>query len=160
MVAEEGLPSLIGAPSSRTIRSDGGIRDADAQFGQFGLDALAATGGIAGPHSTNQGDEFAVNGGSAAAATRLPAPEQAKPLAMTSDWGLTLKEHHGSPPVWSQSPECEPEQPISMAESGFAGPSSEHSELMPKRQIFEQKQAPGLEAGKQENARKRKRQQS
>lgn len=36
-----------------------------------------------------------------------------------------------------------------MAESGFTGASSEHCELMSKRQIFEEKQVPGLEAGKQ-----------
>jgi hypothetical protein len=52
---------------------------------------------------------------------------------MPSDQGLRLKENQGSPPVSLQSPESEPAQPISMAESGFTGPSSEHSELMPKR---------------------------
>ena len=85
MIAEEVLPSLIGAPSSRPILSDGGIRDGNAQLATRLGCALAAPGRIGGPHSTNQGDEFAVNGGSAAAATRFPAPEQAKALAVPAD---------------------------------------------------------------------------
>src|ERR1035441_10308172 len=85
MGVEEGLPGLIGAPGSGAILADGRIGDCNCEFGQFGLDAPAAPGGIAGPHSTNEGDAFAVKGGSAATGTRFPPPEKAKSQTMPSD---------------------------------------------------------------------------
>jgi len=42
------------------------------------LDALAAPGDVAGPHATDEGDEFALNGGPTDARAGFPAPEQTK----------------------------------------------------------------------------------
>ena len=58
VVVEEGLPGLVAAAGLRTILADGGIRDFDSKFGQFGLDAFAAPGGVAGPHLPNEVDEL------------------------------------------------------------------------------------------------------
>ena len=137
VVVEEGLPGLVAAAGSGAILADGGIRDCNSEFGQFGLNSFAAPGGIAGPHSPNEVDEFAVSGGSAAAGTGFPAPEQAKAQPMPSDDSLGLEEQQALLPVWPPPPEGEPKQTIRLAKFGFASLASEHRELMPKRQIFE-----------------------
>jgi hypothetical protein len=49
------------------------------------LNSFATPSGITGPHVTNDLDEFTVSGGSAAAARRFPAPEQAKAQPMPGD---------------------------------------------------------------------------
>ena len=42
------------------VLSDGGIRDLDAQFGQFRLDAPTAPGGITLPHAPDQADQVTI----------------------------------------------------------------------------------------------------
>jgi hypothetical protein len=51
----------------RAVLADGGIRDGNAQLGQFGLDAWTAPTRIVLPHPANQSDEVAVGEGSATA---------------------------------------------------------------------------------------------
>ena len=85
MVVEEGLPGLVVASGSGAILADGGIRHFNSEFGQFGLNSFATPSGIAGPHVTNDLDEFTVSGGSAAAVPGFPAPKQAKGQPMPSD---------------------------------------------------------------------------
>ena len=109
MVVEEGLPGLITTAGSGALLAKGGIRNCNAEFGQFSLNTFAAPGGIAGPHSANQFDEFAIHGGSAAAGAGFPAPEQAKAQPMPGDDRLGLKEEQALLPVWPQSPESQPE---------------------------------------------------
>src|ERR1035438_9747064 len=46
----------------RTILADGGIRDLNAQLGEFGLNAWAAPRGVGLPHLPYQRDEVAVEG--------------------------------------------------------------------------------------------------
>jgi hypothetical protein len=82
-------------------------------------------------------DEFVVNGGSTAAGTGFPPPEQAKTEPMPGDYGLRLHEHQSPVPIWPQPPESEPKQTISLANLGLANLAPKHRELMPKRQIFE-----------------------
>jgi hypothetical protein len=136
MVVEEGLPGLVVASGSGAILANGGIRHCNPEFGQFGLNSFAAPSGIAGPHSPNELDEFAISRGSAAAVTGFPAPEQTKAQTMPGDQSLGLHEHQSPMPVWPQPPEGEPKQTISLAKFRFASLAPEHRELMPKRQIF------------------------
>ena len=79
----------------RSVSADGGIRDGNAQLGQFGLDAPAAPSGIGLPHPVNQSDEVIVGGGSSKAESGFPTPEKAKAKAMLSDDGLGLEEDRG-----------------------------------------------------------------
>src|ERR1039457_7257071 len=67
MVVEKGLPGLVVASCSGAILADGGIRHFNSEFGQFSLNSFATPSGIAGPHVTNDLNEFTVSGGSAAA---------------------------------------------------------------------------------------------
>ena len=83
----------------RAIIADGGIRDLNAQLGQFGLNASAAPSGIFLPHSANQGDEFAVAGGSSKAEPGFPSPEKVKAATMPSDDGSGLEEDQGLLPL-------------------------------------------------------------
>ena len=85
VVMEEGLPGLVAATGSGAILADSGIRHFNSEFGQFGLNSFATPSGIAGPHSMNEVDEFAVSSGSATASTGFPAPEQAKAQPMPGD---------------------------------------------------------------------------
>ena len=137
MVVEESLPGLVAAAGSRAILTDGGIRDFDSEFGQFGLDAFAAPGGIAGPHLPNEVDELAVRGGSAAAGKGFPAPKQAQAQPMPSDDRLGLAEEQALLPVRPNRPQCEPQETIRLTKFELARLPAEHRELMPKRQIFE-----------------------
>ena len=109
MVMEEGLPGLVVASGSGAILTDGGIRHFDSEFGQFGLNSLAAPSGIARPHSPDEVDEFALSGGSAAAVTGFPAPEQAKAQRMPGDDSLGLEEQQAPLPIWPPPPEGEPQ---------------------------------------------------
>jgi hypothetical protein len=61
--------------------SDGEIGDLDAHLGQFGLDASATPSGIGLSHPLNQGDEFAVDGGSSRVGPGFPSPEEVKAAA-------------------------------------------------------------------------------
>ena len=47
MVMEEGLPGLVATSGSGAIFADGGIRHFNSEFGQFGLNSFASSGGIA-----------------------------------------------------------------------------------------------------------------
>jgi hypothetical protein len=42
VVLEESVPGLVTVAGSRTIPTDGRIRDSDPEFGQFSLNAFAA----------------------------------------------------------------------------------------------------------------------
>src|SRR5258708_31752947 len=77
------------------VLSDGGIRDLDAQFGQFRLDVPTAPGGIGLPHLLNQRDELTIDGGPSYACAGFPTPEQAKAKAMPGDNGFGLEQLPG-----------------------------------------------------------------
>jgi len=109
VVLEESLPGLVAAPGSGAILTDGGIRDFDSEFGQFGLNAFAAPSGIAGPHLPNEVDELAIHGGSAAAGTGFPTPEQAKAQPMPGDDRLGLEEEQAFLAVRPEPPQGEPQ---------------------------------------------------
>ena len=109
VVAEEGFPGLVAAAGSGSILANGGIRNCNAEFGQFSLNTFTAPRGIAGPHSANEFDEFAIRGGSAVAGPGFPAPEQAKAQPMPGEERLGLKEEQALLPVWPQPSESQPE---------------------------------------------------
>ena len=92
VVMQEDCPSLVGVLAQWAILADGGICDTDAEFGQFGLDALAAPSGIAGPHPADEGNEFAIPRRSAASSTRCPAPEQPEGRLVPTDDGPRLND--------------------------------------------------------------------
>ena len=76
----------------RTILADGGIRDLNAQFGQFSLDTSTTPCRIGLPHPLNQRDELTSDRGSSGASSGFPAPEKAKAKAVPGDDGLGLEE--------------------------------------------------------------------
>ena len=131
----------------RAVLPDGRIRDLNTQFGQFGLDTLAAPGGIGFPHLLGQCDELAIQGGSSHASSGFPAPEQAKAQAMPSDDGLRLEEQQDLLPVRPEAPQTHPEQSVGGVEFGFTWLAFEHGELMSERQVFKQQLGMALEAG-------------
>jgi len=82
VVVKSGLPGLVGLPAPRPILADGGIGDGDSEFGEFGLDSLAAPGRMAGPHAADEATELAIQRGSASSPTGLPMPEQPEAQSM------------------------------------------------------------------------------
>src|SRR5258708_33562524 len=131
------------------VLSDGGIRDLDAQFGQFRLDAPTAPGRIGLPHLVNQRDELTIDGGPSYACAGFPAPEQAKAKAMPGDNGFGLEQQQGLLPVRPNAPQANPKQSVGGAVFGFAGLAFKHGELMSERQILEHESGMGLEASEQ-----------
>jgi len=111
-VVEEGFPGLVAATGSGSILANGGIRNCNPEFSQFSLNTFAPPGGIAGPHSANEFDEFdefAIHGGSVVASPGFPASEQAKAQPMPGDDRLRLKEEQALLPVWPEPSESQPE---------------------------------------------------
>ena len=82
----------------RTILPDGGIRDGNAQLGQFSLDAPAAPSGIGLPHPVNQSDEIFVGGRFSKAEPGSPAPKEPEATAMPYNDGWGLEEDQGKLP--------------------------------------------------------------
>ena len=105
----------------RTILADGGIRDLNAQLGEFGLNAWAVPRGVGLPHLPYQRDEVAVEGGSSIAYARFPTPEEAKAKAMPSDDGLGLEEEQGVWPLWPEAPKTNPKKSVGGVEVGAPG---------------------------------------
>src|SRR6266404_8258524 len=118
------------------VLSDGGIRDLDAQFGQFRLDVPTAPGGIGLPHLLNQRDELTIDGGPSYACAGFPTPEQTKAKAMPGDNGFGLEQHQGLLPIRPKAPQANPKQSVGAAEFGFASLAFEHNELVPQGQIL------------------------
>ena len=133
----------------RTILVDGGIRDLNAQLGEFGLNAWTAPRGVGLPHLPNQRDAVAIEEGSSIACARFPTPEEAKAKAMPSDDGLGLEEDQGVWPLWPEAPQAHPQESVGGAEFRFVRLSFEDCQLMSERQVF--KHEPGLrsKAGEQ-----------
>jgi hypothetical protein len=92
----------------RSVFPNSGIRDCNAQLGQFGLDAPTAPSGIGLPHPVNQTDEVVVGRGSSKAESGFPAPEEAKAKAMPSDDGLGLEKNQGMLPFWPEAQQANP----------------------------------------------------
>src|ERR1017187_447446 len=133
----------------RTILADGGIRDLNAQLGEFGLNAWTAPRGVGLPHLPNQRDAVAIEEGSSIACARFPTPEEAKAKAMPSDDGLGLEEEQGVWPLWPEAPKTNPKKSVGGVEFRFVRLSFEHCELMSERQVFKHGPGMGLKAGEQ-----------
>lgn len=133
----------------RTILADGGIRDFNAQLGEFGLNAWTARRGVGLPHLPNQRDEVAVEGGSSIAGARFPTPEEAKAKAMPSDDGLGLEEDQGVWPLWPDEPQAHPQESVGGAEFRFVRLSFEDCQVMSEGQVFKHEPGLGLKAGEQ-----------
>ena len=133
----------------RTIIADGGIRDFNAQLGEFGLNAWTAPRGVGLPHLPNQRDEVAVEGRSSIAGARFPTPEEAKAKAMPSNDGLGSEEEQGVWPQWPEAPQAHPQESVGGADSRFVRLSFEDCQLMSERQVFKHEPRLGLKAGEQ-----------
>lgn len=77
----------------------GGIRDRDAQFGQFRLDAPTAPGRIGLPHAADQADQITIERPPSSRQARFPTPEAAEACPMPSHDGARLNDYqHPLPP--------------------------------------------------------------
>ena len=74
------------------VMADGGIRDRDAQFSQFRLDAPAAPGGIGLPHVPDKADQVAMQRRPSWTRARFPTPEAAESCPMPSHDGARLND--------------------------------------------------------------------
>ncbi len=68
---------------------------------------------------------------------------------MPRDDRLRLEEEQALLPIRLPPPQSDPEQTVCLAKSRFAGLPPERGELMPKCQILQHNQAPGLTPEKQ-----------
>ena len=86
-------------------------------------------------HGTDQLLDFERHLRSAAARSRLPSPEQAKPSAMPTDNGLRLNDHQGIHNPWRNPIEAGKNQTIEFAQSEpLRRFSSQHIEPVAKYQ--------------------------
>ena len=119
--------------------ADGEIGHGEAELGQFGLDALAAPSRIAGPHLTDDRDQFAIERGSAASRTEFPAPEQPEAQPMAAYQGSRLEDQKHPLPIGLATPQQHPEQAIGTAKDGPWGRAFKHRKLMPQGKVLQQK---------------------
>ena len=102
-----------------TVFVDSRIRDVDGEVGQFGLDTLAAPGGVDPPHLTDKGSQLKVQAGPASMGARLPAPKQAKAFAMPAEHCPGLDQHERPLPFAPATLEHYPQESIGGLELRF-----------------------------------------
>src|ERR1035441_858536 len=114
MVVEEALPGLVMAMAagSRAVLADRRIRHADSDSGKFGLDPLAAPGGIGGPHLADEVNPFTVQARSAGAGAGFPTPKEPKAQPMPSQDRPRLNNHKRPLPIGPAMLEAYPKQTI------------------------------------------------
>jgi len=99
VVAEEGLPRLRRrARRLGTVSPDGGIGNLKPQLRQLIADAGTPPCRVGLPHLADQSDKLAIDW-RPSAATRFPAPIEAKPGAMPADHRLRSDDHQRSFPA-------------------------------------------------------------
>lgn len=136
VVFEKGQPTLrlleIGA-QRQTPQMPGDCRlgNIEAELQQFAMDARRAPIGVVGFHAPNQRSDFLADFGPADPAG-VEAPEQSEAGAAPGNDGFGLHDNERSRPAASHTPECQPEEPVNLAQSGAGLCPFEDDELLAK----------------------------
>ena len=134
------------------IFGDRGLPNVDAELEEFSMNPGSAPQRVGEAHGADQLPDFERHLRSAAARSRLPSPEQAKPGTMPTDNRLRLNDHQGIHNARRNPIEAGKNQTIEIAESEpLRRFSSQHIELVAQRQERLERGAvgggiPGIEA--------------
>src|ERR1022692_4450498 len=89
VITQERLPALRRrSSSSQQVLRDGRLRDREAQFQKFAMDARRSPKRVFFTHAPDEIAQFAINPGPAARITGLPAPPSSKASPMPANYGL------------------------------------------------------------------------
>ena len=127
--------------------ADGGVGDLDAQVRQFILDADTAPGWIGLPHPANEVDDLRIDRGSPASRTRLPTPERPESSTLPADHRLRTDYDQAVPSFGPHLHETDPEESVSVVESGPLHPSPQNLDLVPQCQDLQAELLTGLKNG-------------
>ena len=117
------------------IFGDRGLPNVDAELEEFSMNSGSAPQRVGEAHGTDQLPDFNRHLRSAAATSRRPSPEQAKPSAMPTDNRLRLNDHQGIHNARRNPIEAGKNQTVESAESQPLWRfSSQHIELVAQRQ--------------------------
>jgi hypothetical protein len=121
-------------PSSHHVLSDCGLADLNAELAQFAMDPRRTPKRVGDVHLPNQVSNLA----SYWRASRTPAPEQAKALAVPLDDCGWLDQHHRVQTARPQSAEPDPRQAVDRNQSRASRPlATKNSQLMRESKVLQ-----------------------
>jgi hypothetical protein len=111
------------------------LTNVDADLEEFSMNPGSTPQRIGQAHFTDRPADFELHLRSAAATSRLPSPEQAKPSVMPTDNRLRLHDHQGINNARRNPIEAGKNQTVKIAENKpLCGFSPQHMELVAQRQ--------------------------
>ncbi len=119
------------------ILPDGRIRYVNVQLEKLRLDAPTTPSRVRLPHASDEPNELAVGGRTAAFPLGLAAPEEPESQAMPLQDGLGLNEEQGFPPVVEHGAQGQPKQAIGHFKLGLRSGALQNRQLVTECEIFE-----------------------
>ena len=138
VVLQERAPRLGGrAVPVRHEPRDCALRDVEAEFPEFAVDAWGAPHGVGRRHLADQAPQFLVHRKPPTGPPRPACPVPCEPTAVPADDRSGTEDHEGRRPVRPNTPEPSPEPPVRAPQGGPGLATLVHGQLLPQCYVLE-----------------------